>query len=73
MPNEDRSVWVTFNGELYNWPEVRPQLAARGHVFRGNSDTEMLLHLWEEKGAGDARRPARHVRVRALRLAAAHG
>jgi asparagine synthase (glutamine-hydrolysing) len=50
MPNEDRSVWVTYNGELYNWPEVRPQLAARGHVFRGNSDTEMLLHLWEEKG-----------------------
>ena len=50
MPNEDRSVWVTFNGELYNWPEVRPRLVARGHVFRGNSDTEMLLHLWEEKG-----------------------
>jgi asparagine synthase (glutamine-hydrolysing) len=52
MPNEDRSIWVTFNGELYNWPEVRPQLAARGHAFRGNSDTEMLLHLWEEKGPG---------------------
>ncbi len=50
MPNEDRTVWVTFNGELYHWPEVRPQLAARGHVFRGGSDTEMLLHLWEEKG-----------------------
>lgn len=50
MPNEDRSVWVTTNGELYNWPEMRPLLAARGHVFRGNSDTEMLLHLWEEKG-----------------------
>jgi asparagine synthase (glutamine-hydrolysing) len=50
MPNEDGSVWVTFNGELYNWPEMKPQLAARGHRFRGNSDTEMLLHLWEEKG-----------------------
>lgn len=50
MANEDGSVWVTFNGELYNWPEMRPQLAARGHRFRGNSDTEMLLHLWEEKG-----------------------
>ena len=50
MPNEDSSVWVTFNGELYNWPEMKPQLAARGHRFRGNSDTEMLLHLWEEKG-----------------------
>ena len=50
MPNEDRSVWVTYNGELYNWPEVKPQLLARGHVLRGNADTEMLLHLWEEKG-----------------------
>ncbi|MCC6651014.1 MAG: asparagine synthase (glutamine-hydrolyzing) [Candidatus Eisenbacteria bacterium] len=50
MPNEDGTVWVTFNGELYNWPEVKPQLVARGHRLRGNSDTEMLLHLWEEKG-----------------------
>lgn len=50
MPNEDRSVWITYNGELYNWPEVKPQLVARGHRLRGNSDTEMLLHLWEEKG-----------------------
>lgn len=50
MANEDGSVHVTFNGELYNWPEIKPQLAARGHRFRGNADTEMLLHLWEEKG-----------------------
>lgn len=50
MPNEDGTVWVTFNGELYNWPQVKPQLLARGHRLRGNSDTEMLLHLWEEKG-----------------------
>lgn len=50
MANEDETVWVTYNGELYNWPEMRPQLAARGHRFRGSSDTEMLLHLWEEKG-----------------------
>src|SRR6185436_2275408 len=50
MANEDDSVHVTFNGELYNWPEVMPQLAARGHRFRGRSDTEMLLHLWEERG-----------------------
>ncbi len=51
MANEDDSVHVVFNGELYNWPEVMPQLAARGHRFRGRSDTEMLLHLWEERGA----------------------
>jgi asparagine synthase (glutamine-hydrolysing) len=49
MANEDGSVHVVFNGELYNWPEVMPELAARGHRFRGRSDTEMLLHLWEEK------------------------
>lgn len=50
MPNEDRTVWVTFNGELYNWPEVKPRLLARGHRLRGNSDTEMLLHLYEDEG-----------------------
>ena len=50
MANEDGSVHVSYNGELYNWPEVMPELAKRGHRFRGRSDTEMLLHLWEEKG-----------------------
>ncbi len=50
MANEDGTVHVVYNGELYNWPEVMPELAARGHRFRGRSDTEMLLHLWEEKG-----------------------
>ena len=49
MANETERIHVVFNGELYNWPEVMPQLAARGHRFRGRSDTEMLLHLWEEK------------------------
>lgn len=50
MPDEDERIWVAFNGELYNWPEVQPELAARGHRFRGHSDTEMLLHLWQERG-----------------------
>ncbi len=50
MPNEDETLWVTFNGELYNWPEVKGTLAARGHRFRGSCDTEMLLHLYEEHG-----------------------
>ena len=50
MPDEDERIWVSFNGELYNWPEVQPQLAQRGHRFRGHSDTEMLLHLWQERG-----------------------
>jgi asparagine synthase (glutamine-hydrolysing) len=52
MPNEDQSLWVTYNGELYGWPEIKSWLAARGHRFRGNSDTEALLHLYEEHGTG---------------------
>ena len=52
LANEDGTLWVTFNGELYNWPEVKGTLLARGHRFRGGSDTEMLLHLYEEHGEG---------------------
>jgi asparagine synthase (glutamine-hydrolysing) len=50
MPNEDGSLRVTYNGELYGWPEIRASLATRGHRFRGHSDTEALLHLYEEHG-----------------------
>jgi asparagine synthase (glutamine-hydrolysing) len=52
MANEDETLWVTYNGELYGWPELRPILAARGHRFRGTSDTEAVLHLYEEHGDG---------------------
>jgi asparagine synthase (glutamine-hydrolysing) len=50
IANEDRSIWVVFNGEIYNYRELRPRLEARGHHLSTNSDTETLLHLYEDEG-----------------------
>lgn len=50
MSNEDDSLWITFNGEIFNYIELRPDLEARGHRFKTRCDTEVILHLYEEYG-----------------------
>ena len=50
MTNEDASIWVTFNGEIYNFQELVTQLTARGHTFKTHCDTEVLVHAYEEYG-----------------------
>lgn len=50
MSNEDGSVWIVFNGEIYNFHEIKPLLEQKGHVFRTNSDTEVIIHAYEEWG-----------------------
>lgn len=52
MTNEDETIWITFNGEIYNYRELRGDLLARGHVFRSQTDTEAIIHLYEEYGPG---------------------
>jgi asparagine synthase (glutamine-hydrolysing) len=52
IANEDRSVWVIFNGELFDYPEARTGLEERGHRFVTHCDTELLPHLWEELHEG---------------------
>jgi asparagine synthase (glutamine-hydrolysing) len=48
--NEDGTLWIVFNGEIFNYIELRPQLEARGHTFSTHSDTEIILHLYEDHG-----------------------
>lgn len=50
MANEDESIWLVFNGEIYNFPELRQQLAGLGHVFRTRSDAEVIIHAYEQYG-----------------------
>jgi asparagine synthase (glutamine-hydrolysing) len=50
MSNEDGSVWITYNGEVYNHREIRPRLEEKGHIYRSACDTETIIHLYEERG-----------------------
>ncbi len=51
LANENRDVWIVFNGEIYNHAELRENLEARGHLYRTRSDTETIVHLYEEYGS----------------------
>src|SRR5690606_14214631 len=50
MSNGDRTLWITFNGEIYNYKAIREELRAKGHEFVSQSDTEVLVHAYEEWG-----------------------
>jgi asparagine synthase (glutamine-hydrolysing) len=50
LSNEDSSVWIVFNGEIYNHQDLRKDLESRGHRYRSKSDTETIVHLYEEIG-----------------------
>jgi asparagine synthase (glutamine-hydrolysing) len=50
MCNEDRTVWITYNGEIYNFAELRRELESKGHRFASHADTEVIVHLYEEEG-----------------------
>lgn len=52
MSNEDGSIWITFNGEIYNFQDIRMTLQERGHIFRSKTDTEVVIHAYEEWGMG---------------------
>lgn len=56
MTNEDGTLWLIFNGEVYNYIELRPELQARGHRFSSQSDSEVILHAYEEWGPDCLRR-----------------
>lgn len=56
MCNEDRTVWITYNGEIYNFVELRRELEGKGHTFASHTDTEVIIHLYEQEGTDCVKR-----------------
>src|SRR6056297_3666276 len=52
IPNEDKTLWIVYNGEVFNYTELRSDLEKKGHRFNTQTDTEVILHLYEEMGSG---------------------
>src|SRR5690348_15170453 len=52
LANEDETIWLVYNGEIFNYVELRAELVERGHRFRTQSDTEVIVHAFEEWGEG---------------------
>ena len=50
MTNEDGSIWIVYNGEIYNFKEIRKNLEAKGHIFKTKTDTEVIIHAYEQYG-----------------------
>ncbi len=50
MPNENKDIWIIFNGEIYNYLRLKPKLEEKGHTFFSNTDTEVIIHAYEEYG-----------------------
>lgn len=51
ISNEDETIWIVYNGEIFNYPELRSELVKNGHIFKTDTDTEVLVHLYEEYGS----------------------
>lgn len=56
LSNEDGTIWITYNGEIFNYPELRRELMAKGHRFATQTDTEVIVHLFEEEGPACVKR-----------------
>jgi len=61
MSNEGKTVWMVFNGEIYNFQSLRAELEGKGHQFSSQTDCEVVIHLYEEEGIEGGKKPCRHV------------